>query len=365
MSGEPMGVHRVTLIPGDGIGPEVVAAACEVLDSSGAALEWEKHLIGQAALDAGAREPLPEPVLESILRNGVALKGPVSTKIAGPFPSPNIGLRRALDLFVQTRPVRGFPGVPGAAEDIDLVVIRETTEDLYAGIEYRQGTPWATELGAWIRGHGFDLTPDSGISIKPTSAGAVARVAHFTFAWARANARKRVTVVHKATVMGATDGLFLDTARNIATEYPDIEFDDVLVDNAAMRLVRHPTTFDVLLTGNLYGDILADLAAAVVGGVGLVPGANFGPSAAVFEAAHGTAPKYAGQDRANPVALVLSGALMLRHLGEQEAASRVENAVASVLSEGRATTADLAAHDSRYPAVGTREMTRAIVASLT
>ena len=355
-----MKAHRVTLIPGDGIGPELVEVACEIVEASGALIDWEVHQIGQPALEAGGTDPVPRSVLESVRRNRLALKGPVTTKLGGTFRSPNIALRRGLDLFAQARPVRSFPGVASRFDDVDCVVIRETTEDLYAGIEYDSGTPEAQELRLWVRRHGFDVAEDSGLSLKPTSSAAARRAVAFAFGWARDHGRRLVTVVHKATVMRATDGLFLDAGRQVSAAFPEIKYEERLVDNVAMQLVRNPTVFDVLVMPNLYGDILSDLAAGLVGGVGLAPGANFGPEVAVFEAAHGSAPKYAGCDRANPTALILSAAMLLRHLGEDDPATRVERAVAEVLREGRSVTCDLARSVEDHAGVGTSAMARAI-----
>lgn len=356
--------HRVTLIPGDGIGPEVIEAARRVLEASGARLEWDVQAIGQPALDAGAPGPVPDELLESIRRNGAALKGPVTTRREGGFRSPNVALRQALDLYVQVRLIRSFPGVVARAPHVDIAVIRETTEDLYAGIEYRSGSTAADDLVTWLGDHGSVVAPASAISIKAVSDGAARRAVAFALDWARRHGRHRLTVVHKATVMRATDGLFLDVAREVAGGDPEIEVDDGLVDEVAMRLVRRPEEFDVLVTSNLYGDILADLGAGLVGSPGLVPGANYGFRAAVFEPAHGSAPKHAGLDRANPIAAVLSGALLLRHLGEIECASRVEQAVADVVREGRSLTYDLMADRDDPAAVGTGALADAITARL-
>ena len=356
--------HRVTLIPGDGIGPEVVDAGRRVLEASGVPLDWDVQLLGQPALDAGAPDAVPPETLASIRRNRVALKGPVTTRPDSGFRSPNIGLRRALDLYVQVRPVRSLPGGAARFSDVDVVVIRETTEDLYAGIEYRSGSAEADDLTAWLAERGAVLGAGSGLSIKGISPGAVRRVMQFAVDWARRHGRRRVTVVHKATVMRATDGLFLDIAIEVGRDQSGVDVDDGLVDEVAMRLVRRPDLFDVLVTSNLYGDILSDLAAGLVGGPGIVPGANYGPDAAVFEAAHGSAPKHAGCDRVNPIATILSGALMLRHLGEEEAASRVDRAVADVVADGSSVTYDLKADPGDPGAVGTRALADAVIARL-
>jgi len=350
--------HRVTVFPGDGIGPEVVDAAREVLDASGVALEWEIHQIGQAALDAGADGPVPEAALASVRENGVALKGPLSTDAGRKLRSPNVALRRALDLYVQVRPVRRFPGVVAPAA-LDLVLVRIMTEDVNAGIEYLPGSPRARALAAWIAEDGFTVDPDSGFSLKVASASEIRRGVEFAFAWAREHGRRRVTAVHKATIMRATDALLLETARAVGAEHPTIELDDRLLDDAAVQLVRDPGGFDVVVTSNLYGDVLSSLAAGLAGGVGLLAGGSFGDGVAVFEAGHGSAPKYAGQDCANPCGVILSGVLMLRFLGERDAADRVERAVLDVIREGRFLTRDLA-RDRDGTVVGTRAMAEAI-----
>lgn len=354
--------HRVTLIPGDGIGPEVTEAARRVLEASGAELHWERHEVGMPALERYG-DALPAPVLSSIERNGVALKGPVSTPLGATFRSPNVGLRRRLDLFAQARPCRTWPGVPSRYSGIDLVVMRETTEDLYAGVEFEAGTDSARELRSWLSGRGVELRERTGISIKPISEEAALRAFRFAFDYARRHGRRRITVAHKASVMRFTDGLFLSAARQVAAETPDVELDDVLVDNLAAQLVRRPEDLDVVVAPNLYGDILADLAAGLVGSVGLVPGANHGERAAVFEPAHGTAPAHAGRDEVNPMATVLSGALMLRHLGEDDAARRVEAAVGEVLAEGRRVTYDVK-EGGRAGAAATSEVADAIIEKL-
>ncbi len=354
--------HRVTLIPGDGIGPEVTEAARRVLEASGAELEWERHEVGMPAVERHG-EALPDAVLSSVERNGVALKGPVSTPIGATFRSPNVGLRRRLDLFAQARPCRTWAGVPSRYSGIDLVVMRETTEDLYAGVEFEAGTDSARELRSWLSGRGVELREHTGISIKPISEEAALRAFRFAFDYARRNGRRRITVAHKASVMRFTDGLFLSAARQVAVENPDVELDDVLVDSLAAQLVRRPEDIDVVVAPNLYGDILADLAAGLVGSVGLVPGANYGERAAVFEPAHGTAPAHAGRDEVNPMATVLSGALMLRHLGEDEAALRVEGAVGEVLAEGRRVTYDVK-EGGRAGAAATSEVADAVIEKL-
>jgi isocitrate dehydrogenase (NAD+) len=346
----------VTILPGDGIGPEVIGAARTVLDACGVALAWDEHDVGLATL-ATTGELVPRSTVASIRRNGVALKGPTSTAKTGAVRSANVALRRALELFVQLRPVRSFTGAPARFGPVDLVLSRVMTEDLNAGIEYESGSARARELADWLASDGVTVDPTSGFSIKITSFAAARRALAFTFQWAREHRRQRVTVAHKSTIMRATDAVFLDAARAVAGEQRDIEMEDRLVDDVAMQLVRDPRGFDVLVTSNLYGDILSGIAAGLVGGVGLLPGGIYGDRVAVFEAAHGSAPKYAGQDRANPTAAILSGALLLRHLGEEAAAQRVERAAATVLAEGRYVTADLC---PVHRPVGTRAMAAAI-----
>jgi len=314
--------HRVTLIPGDGIGPELAEATRRVLDTSGVAFEWEVVEAGEAVM-AEHGTPLPDHVLESIRRNRVALKGPITTPVGEGFRSVNVTLRQALGLYANLRPARSIEGLETRYEDVDLVIVRENTEDLYAGIEHMVG-------------------PDAAESIKIITRAASERIARFAFEYAVANGRRKVTAVHKANIMKLSDGLFLESARTVAKEYEGrVEFEDRIVDNMCMQLVQKPEQYDVLVLPNLYGDIVSDLAAGLVGGLGVAPGANIGTEAAVFEPVHGSAPKYAGQDRANPTALILSGVLMLRHLGEQAAAERVEAALRAVIAEGRTVTYDL------------------------
>jgi isocitrate dehydrogenase (NAD+) len=314
--------HRVTLIPGDGIGPELAVAARRVLDASGIAFEWEVVDAGEAVM-AEYGTPLPDHVLESIKRNKVALKGPITTPIGGGFRSVNVTLRQVLGLYANLRPARSIAGLRTRYEDVDLVIVRENTEDLYAGIEHMVG-------------------PDAAESIKIITRAASERIARFAFDYAVANGRHKVTAVHKANIMKLSDGLFLESCRTVAADYEGrIEFEDRIVDNMCMQLVQKPDLYDVLVLPNLYGDIVSDLAAGLVGGLGVAPGANIGTEAAVFEPVHGSAPKYAGMNRANPTALILSGALMLRHLGHPDAADRVETALREVVAEGVATTYDL------------------------
>ena len=331
--------HRVTLIPGDGIGPELSEATKRVLDASGVDFEWEVVEAGEAVL---AREgtPLPQSVLDSIIRNKVAIKGPITTPVGVGFRSVNVALRQTLGLYANVRPVRSIPGLVTRYENVDLVIVRENTEDLYAGIEHMVG-------------------PDAAESIKIITRAASERIARYAFEYAVANGRGKVTAVHKANIMKFSDGLFLESCRTIAAQYEGkIAFEDRIVDNMCMQLVQKPEMYDVLVLPNLYGDIVSDLCAGLVGGLGVAPGANIGPDSAVFEAVHGSAPKYAGQNKANPTALMLSGVLLLRHIGEQGAAKRVEDAIRAVIAEGRTVTYDLGG------SAGTSEFADAIVARL-
>ena len=350
-----------TLIPGDGIGPEIVDAVVSILDAAGAPFAWERHEGGVAAI-AQHNDPLPPKLLESIRNTGLALKGPLATPVGGGFRSVNVGLRKALDLYAQVRPCKTYEGVRTRFEDVDLVIVRENTEDLYAGIEYEQGQPETVELIEWIESKGGTLRhADAGISIKPLSVSGTRRVVQFAFDYARRNGRRKVTAVHKANIMKFTDGLYLQVAREVAEENPDIEFDDRIVDNMCMQLVQRPEEYDVLVLPNLYGDIVSDLAAGMIGGLGMAPGANFGEQAAIFEPTHGSAPKYAGQNRVNPVAMMLSGMLMLRHLDEVEAADRLESAIADVIREGVSVTYDMKPTRDDPTAVGTSEVADAII----
>ena len=314
--------HRVTLIPGDGIGPELAEATCRVLEATGIAFEWEPVVAGEAAI-AEHGTPLPEAVLESVKRNKVALKGPITTPVGGGFRSVNVALRQALNLYANLRPARSMVGVDSRFQDVDLIIVRENTEDLYAGIEHMVGR-------------------DAAESIKIITREASERIARFAFDYAVANGRRKVTAVHKANIMKLSDGLFLESCQTVAADYDGkVEFEDRIVDNMCMQLVQKPELYDVLVLPNLYGDIVSDLAAGLVGGLGVAPGANIGTEAAVFEPVHGSAPKYAGLDKANPTALILSGALMLRHLGYPDEANQVETAVRDVIADGKTTTSDL------------------------
>ncbi len=355
-------MYRVTFIAGDGIGPEVAWAARRCLDATGVAFHWDERLAGQAAI-ASFNTPLPEETLQSIRDNRVALKGPVTTPIGTGFRSVNVALRQRLNLFACVRPCRTYAGVRSPFQQVDLVIIRENTEDLYAGIEFSAGEPRTreliTQLRAWTN---QPIQPDAAISIKPISAVATERLVVFACEYAIAHGRKKVTAVHKANIMKCTDGLFMETARRVAQRYDGrLAFEDRLVDATCMQLVLRPQGFDVLALPNLYGDILSDLCAGLIGGLGLAPGANLGEDAAVFEAVHGSAPKYQGLNKVNPTAMILSGVMLLQHLGEREAAERLDRAVAAVLREGAQVTYDLQVTRDDADAVGTKEMADAII----
>ncbi|HEV2881825.1 MAG TPA: isocitrate dehydrogenase (NAD(+)) [Pyrinomonadaceae bacterium] len=328
--------HTITLIPGDGIGPEVTAAVVRIIEAAGVEVAWETHYAGAQALEKFG-ETLPADLLESIQRNKVALKGPITTPVGKGFTSVNVGLRKALDLYANLRPVRALPNVPSRYPELDLVVVRENTEDLYSGIEHV-------------------VVPGVVESIKIITEKASTRIAKYAFEYARREGRKKVTAVHKANIMKLSDGLFLDCFRNVAKDFPEIEADDKIVDNACMQLVMRPEQFDIMLLENLYGDIVSDLCAGLIGGLGLVPGANIGERGAVFEAVHGSAPDIAGQGIANPTALLQSGLLMLRHIGERDAAQKIEGAMLKVFSEGNVRTRDIGGH------AATMEFAEAIMA---
>ncbi len=354
--------HRVTLVPGDGTGPEITEATRRVIDASGAEVEWDVQQAGADVMDEHGGNPLPDPVLASIKRNGVALKGPITTPVGTGFRSVNVALRKTLDLYGQVRPCKSYPGVRSRYEDVDLVVVRENTEDLYAGIEFEEGSEAARELISWLQARSSSsIRSDSGISVKPMSVAGTQRILRFAFDYARRHGRRRVTAVHKANIMKFTDGLYLRVAREVAEENPDLEFEDRIVDNLSMQLVQRPEEYDVLVCPNLYGDIVSDLCAGMIGGLGMAPGANFGENVAVFEPTHGSAPKYAGQNKVNPMAQLLSGMLMLRHLGEADAADRLETAIAEVIREGESVTYDMKPTRDDPTAVGTSEVADAVV----
>ena len=358
-------MHRVTFIPGDGIGPEVAWAARRCLEATGVAFQWEERIAGGAAIKS-FNTPLPAETLQSIRDTRVAIKGPITTPIGTGFRSVNVALRKELNLFACVRPCRTYAGVRSPFQDVDLLIVRENTEDLYAGIEFPAGdsktTQLISQLTEWSQ---QPIQPDAAISIKPISASATTRIVTFAFEYALAHGRKKVTAVHKANIMKYTDGTFLETARRIANAYEGrVAFEDRLVDATCMQLVLRPRDFDVLVLPNLYGDIISDLCAGLIGGLGIAPGANIGEGVAVFEAVHGSAPKYQGLNKVNPTAMILSGVMLLRHLGEREAASRLEAAVEAVLREGRSVTYDLKADRNDPTAVGTKEMAEAIIARM-
>ena len=357
--------HRVTLIPGDGIGPEVVEAARRAIEATGVAIDWDVREVGPAA---AAREgtALPDSTLAAIRESGAALKGPVTTVVGAGIRSVNVALRQALDLYACIRPCKLYPGVPSAYEAVDLVVVRENTEGMYTGIEFEQGAATTGELidfigertGHWIR-------EDSGISIKSISEHGSARIVRRAFEYARSNGRHKVTASHKANIMKFSDGLFLEVARRIAVEeFPEVAFEDRIIDALCMQLIQAPERFDVLVMPNLYGDVVSDLVAGEIGGLGAAPGGHFGDRIAVFEATHGTASRYAGSNRANPMGLMLSGVMLLRHLGEGEAGDRLEEAVAAAVAEGDHTTADIRPVRNDPTAGTTTEFTGAVVTRL-
>ncbi|MFC1965679.1 isocitrate/isopropylmalate dehydrogenase family protein [Chloroflexota bacterium] len=353
--------HTITLIPGDGVGPEVVEAARRCLEATGVEFEWDVINAGASALEAEG-SLLPERLLKSIRKNKVALKGPTTTPVGSGFRSVNVSLRQMLNLYACLRPCRSYPGIRSRYEGIDIVVVRENTEDLYIGIEFAQGTPEAGELLSLIREKTGEKVPeDSGIGIKLISETGTRRIARFAFDYARANGRKKVSAIHKANIMKFSDGLFLNVAREVANAYPDIEFEDIIVDNLCAQLVQQPHVFDILLLPNLYGDIVSDLCAGLVGGLGVAPGANIGDELAVFEPTHGSAPKYTGLNKVNPLATILSGIMMLRRINEKAAADRLEAAVASIVAKGKSVTYDLKPHRTDPTAVGTSEMADAII----
>ncbi len=357
--------HKVTFIPGDGIGPEVAEAARRCIDATGAKIEWELHQAGANVVEKYGT-PLPGHILDSIRRNKVALKGPIITPVGEGFRSVNVQLRQELDLFACLRPCKLYPGVRSRYANVDLVVVRENTEDLYVGIEFKEGCDEANQIISKVEELSKRaIQPSSAISIKPISRKASERIVRFAFEYALKYDRKKVTAVHKANIMKHTDGLFLEVAREVASKFEGkVEFSDRLVDNMCMQLIQRPQYYDVIVLPNLYGDIISDLCAGLVGGLGVGPGANIGDKIALFEPTHGAAPKYTGLNKVNPTAMILSGALMLRHLGELGAAQNLERACAGVISEGKAVTYDLKEDRDDPTAVGTQEMADAIIEKL-
>jgi isocitrate dehydrogenase (NAD+) len=359
---------RVTLIPGDGIGPEVTEAARRVVDATGVGIEWDVRPMGAEAF-AATGDPLPAETLEAIRTSRVALKGPIDTPVRSGLRSTNMALRNTLDLFANVRPCKHYKGVPSRYDDVDLVVVRENTEGMYTGIELEQGTLEVTDLIAFVKATtGLVVRPDSGISVKEISEARSERIVRAAFDWAVEHARQKVTASHKANIMKFSDGLFLDVARRVAADFPQIAFDDRIIDALCMQLIQSPERFDVLVMPNMYGDLVAELGAGLIGGTGVAPGAHFGGDGArelaVFEATHGTAARLARTNRADPIGVTLSAAMLLRHIGEVEAGDAVERAVATVVADGTSVTFDLRAPDDDRPAAGTFGVADAIVAAL-
>jgi len=356
--------HTITLIPGDGIGPEVVEAARRCLEATGVEFQWEVVDAGATALEKDGNL-LPPRLLQSIRKNRVALKGPATTPVGTGFRSVNVALRKELDLYACLRPCRSYAGIPLKYENVDIVVVRENSEDLYIGLEFDRGTTEAKALLSLVsQSTGENISKDFSISLKLISEAASRRIVTFAFDYARAQGRKKVTAVHKANILKFTDGLFLHTAQDVAQSYPDIEFEDRMIDNLCAQVVQRPHQFEVLVLPNLYGDIVSDLCAGLVGGLGVAPGANIGDNIAIFEAVHGSAPKYTGMNKANPMAMILSGVMMLRHINEKAAADRLKTAVIETIAEGKSVTYDLRPGRDAATAVGTSEMADAIIARL-
>jgi isocitrate dehydrogenase (NAD+) len=356
--------YAVTLIPGDGTGPEITEATRRVLEATGVQFDWDVHQAGLEMLEKHGTV-LPDEVVESIKRTKVGLKGPITTPVGKGVRSANVALRKKLDLYANLRPAKTYQGLRSRYDNIDMIIVRENTEDLYAGVEFQKGTPEQQEIIETIaRTTGTRLDNNSAISIKYISVIATRRIAKFAFDYARANARRKVTAVHKANIMKFSDGLFLATAQEVAKEYPEIQFEDRIVDNMCMQLVQKPDQYDVLVLPNLYGDIISDLSAGLIGGLGVAPGANIGNHYAVFEPVHGSAPKYAGQNKVNPMAMMFSGVLLLRHLGEKDAANRLEKAIAEVIAEGKNVTYDLKSRPDDPTAVGTSQVADAVIEKL-
>jgi isocitrate dehydrogenase (NAD+) len=350
----------VTLIPGDGTGPELVEATRRVLEATGVEFEWDEHPAGEDVYNEEGT-PFPDRTLESIKRNKVGIKGPTTTPVGSGFRSVNVLLRKELDLYSCIRPCKAYEGVRTRFPETDIVIVRENTEDLYAGIEFEKGSEDNAKLREALAALGHEIRDDAGISIKPISVFGSDRIVRSAFDYARENGRKKVTAAHKANIMKFSDGLFLETARKVAEDYPDIEFEDRIIDNLCNQLVSRPEEYDVIVLPNLYGDIVSDLGAGMIGGLGLAPGGNIGTEAAMFEATHGSAPKYKGQNKVNPTALMLSGVLMLKHLNERDAADRMESAIANVIKKGEKVTYDLKPTRDDPTAVGTSEFADAVI----
>jgi len=356
--------YTITLIPGDGVGPEISEATRRVLEATGVKFDWELAYAGAEVMEKYGT-PLPDSVLESIRKNKVAIKGPVTTPVGTGFRSVNVALRKALDLYACVRPCKTYPGAPTPFDDVNMVIVRENTEDLYAGVEFEKGTAEAGELIDFINSKKGDvIKSDSGLSIKMITESGSRRIIKYAFEYARRYGRKKVTATQKANIMKYSDGLFLSVAREVASKYPDIEFQEALIDNLCMQLVRRPQEYDVIVAPNLYGDIISDLCAGLVGGLGLAPGANIGDEIALFEPTHGSAPKYTGQNRVNPMAMMLSGVLMLRYIGEVKAADRLEKAIAAVIKEGKSVTYDMKPTRDDPSAIGTSQVADAVIKKL-
>ncbi len=356
--------YDITLIPGDGTGPEITEATRRVLEATGIEFRWHVQEAGMSVLEREGTI-LPQRVIDSIRKTKVGLKGPITTPIGRGLRSANVTLRKSLDLYANLRPAKSYPGLRSRYHDIDLIIVRENTEDLYAGIEFPRGSPDLNELIDWLgEHHQPHLDKEAAISIKYISVAATRRIVHFAFQYAVANRRHKVTAVHKANIMRHSDGLFLTTAHEVAKEYPQIQFEDRIVDNMCMQLVQKPEQYDVLVLPNLYGDILSDLSAGLIGGLGVAPGANIGQEYAVFEPVHGSAPKYAGQNKVNPMAMMFSGVLMLRHLQEYDAADRLDHALGAIIAEGHYVTYDLKSAPDDKTAVGTSQVADAVIARL-
>jgi isocitrate dehydrogenase (NAD+) len=355
--------HTVTFIRGDGTGPELAEATKRVLEGTGVEFEWDWQEAGSDVYESEGT-PLPDHVLDSIKSNGTAIKAPVTTPVGSGFRSVNVALRKELDLYCCLRPCKAYEGVRTRYPETDIVIVRENHEDLYAGIEFEQGSEDAGKLREFLASVGAEVREDAGISIKPISVYGTTRIVKAAFEYARANGRHKVTAVHKANIMKFSDGLFLETAREVAKENDDIEFEDRIVDNLCNQLVSRPEEYDVIVLPNLYGDIVSDLAAGMIGGLGMAPGGNLGDDYAVFEATHGSAPKYKGMNKVNPMAMMLSGVMMLRHLEEREAADRLEGAIADVIREGKSVTYDMKPSRDDPTAVGTSEVADAVIARM-
>jgi isocitrate dehydrogenase (NAD+) len=357
-------MHKITLIPGDGIGPEISEATKRVIDATEVQIDWD---IQDAGVDVYEKEgsPLPDRVIESIKKNGVAIKGPVTTPVGTGFRSVNVTLRQTLDLYACVRPCKSYKGTRTMYDNIDIVIVRENTEDLYAGIEFKKGEDDTLELIDFVaKKTSREISRNSGISIKPISVEGTERIVRYAFEYARDNSRKKVTAVHKANIMKHSDGLFLEVARDVSKSYTDIEFEDRIVDNMCMQLVQKPELYDVLVLPNMYGDIVSDLCAGLIGGLGMAPGANIGEKGALFEPTHGSAPKYKGLNKVNPFAMMLSGVLMLNHIGEREAGDRLNKVISDIIEEGKDVTYDMKPNPDDPSAVGTSDVADAIIKRL-